>query len=169
MKMVFSKDTHFRWKIKWRPEHFGALGTMGERAPLSYGFTWKEKKCHKGCVTVDNRPVNATIVRPGGLTTIRLACQVWVESCWFITIFCDVIVCHWCSVGEMLIYMNFPVFVDAGGKLLTLDECGVHDITGTLKLYLRELPDPVIPGTVYKQFLSASRKQQSSFIFLSYW
>ena len=68
----------------------------------------------------------------------------------------------------MLIYMNFPVFVDAGGKLLTLDECGVHDITGTLKLYLRELPDPVIPGTVYKQFLSASRKQQSSFIFLSY-
>ena len=27
-----SKHTHFRWKIKWRLEHSGALGIMGETA-----------------------------------------------------------------------------------------------------------------------------------------
>ena len=30
----YSKDTYFRWKVKWRLEHLGALGTMGETAPL---------------------------------------------------------------------------------------------------------------------------------------
>ena len=33
----YSKDTYFRWKIKWRQEHLGALGTMGE-APLQMLF-----------------------------------------------------------------------------------------------------------------------------------
>ena len=28
---------YFRWKVlKWRPEHLGALGIMGETAPLTY-------------------------------------------------------------------------------------------------------------------------------------
>ena len=31
--------THFRWKIKWRLEHLGALGIMGERAPLKDRFS----------------------------------------------------------------------------------------------------------------------------------
>ena len=26
----YSKHTHFRWKIKWRLEHLGALGSMGK-------------------------------------------------------------------------------------------------------------------------------------------
>ena len=30
MEADYSKHTHFRWKIKWRPEHLGALGIMGE-------------------------------------------------------------------------------------------------------------------------------------------
>ena len=29
----YSKHTHFQWKIKWRLEHLGALGIMGETAP----------------------------------------------------------------------------------------------------------------------------------------
>ena len=29
-----SKHTYFRWKIKWRLEHLGSLGIMGEAAPL---------------------------------------------------------------------------------------------------------------------------------------
>ena len=29
------KDTFFRWKIKWRLEHLGAQGIMGETAPLN--------------------------------------------------------------------------------------------------------------------------------------
>ena len=31
----YSKHSHFRWKIKWRLEHLGALGTMGETTPLT--------------------------------------------------------------------------------------------------------------------------------------
>ena len=33
METNFSKDAHFGWKIKWRLEHLGALGTMGEMVP----------------------------------------------------------------------------------------------------------------------------------------
>ena len=35
METDCSKHTHFRWKIKWRLEHLGALGITGETAPLS--------------------------------------------------------------------------------------------------------------------------------------
>ena len=34
METDYSEETHFRWKIKWRPEHLRALGIMGETAPL---------------------------------------------------------------------------------------------------------------------------------------
>ncbi|XP_015763535.1 PREDICTED: arf-GAP with Rho-GAP domain, ANK repeat and PH domain-containing protein 1-like [Acropora digitifera] len=37
--------------------------------------------------------------------------------------------------------------------------CGVHDATGVLKQYLRELPDPVIPGHMYKAFIAAALNQ----------
>ena len=35
METDYSKQTYFRWKIKWRLEYLGALGTMGEMAPLT--------------------------------------------------------------------------------------------------------------------------------------
>ena len=34
MKTDYSKHMYFRWKVKWRVEHLGALGTMGETVPL---------------------------------------------------------------------------------------------------------------------------------------
>ena len=37
METDYSKHMHFRWKIKWWLEHLGALGVMGEMAPLSKG------------------------------------------------------------------------------------------------------------------------------------
>ena len=30
----YSKHSHFRWKTKWRLEHLGTLGSMGEMASL---------------------------------------------------------------------------------------------------------------------------------------
>ena len=43
MEMDYTKHTHFRWridkwKINWRLEHLGALGIMGESAPLKQLF-----------------------------------------------------------------------------------------------------------------------------------
>ena len=35
METDYSKHMYFRWKVKWRLEHLGALGTMGEMAPLN--------------------------------------------------------------------------------------------------------------------------------------
>ena len=33
METDYSKHTHFRWKIKWRLEHLGALGIMVKTTP----------------------------------------------------------------------------------------------------------------------------------------
>ena len=38
METDYSKHTYFRWKVKWRLEHLGTLGTMGETAPLKFKF-----------------------------------------------------------------------------------------------------------------------------------
>ena len=37
MEVDYSKHTDFRWKIKWRLEHLGVLGVMGETDPLRNG------------------------------------------------------------------------------------------------------------------------------------
>ena len=34
METDYSKHTHFLWKIKWRLEHLGTLGIMGDMAPF---------------------------------------------------------------------------------------------------------------------------------------
>ena len=40
METDYSKHTQFRWKIKWRLEHLGTLGIMGDTVPLT--FLWNE-------------------------------------------------------------------------------------------------------------------------------
>ena len=37
METDYSEQTHFPWKIKWRLEHLGALGSVGDTAPLTSG------------------------------------------------------------------------------------------------------------------------------------
>ena len=37
METDYSKHTYFRWKIKWRLVHLGALGIMGETALKLHG------------------------------------------------------------------------------------------------------------------------------------
>ncbi|XP_048589328.1 arf-GAP with Rho-GAP domain, ANK repeat and PH domain-containing protein 1 isoform X2 [Nematostella vectensis] len=41
--------------------------------------------------------------------------------------------------------------------MLTLDDYSVNEVTGTLKKYLRELPEPVIPSNLYQRFIDVSR------------
>ena len=33
MEADYLKHTHFQWKAKWRLEHLGSLGIMGETVP----------------------------------------------------------------------------------------------------------------------------------------
>ena len=40
METDYSKHTYFRWEVKWRLEHLGALGIMGESAPLRLIHTY---------------------------------------------------------------------------------------------------------------------------------
>ena len=42
MEIDYPKHTCFRRKIKWRLGHLGALGSMGETAPLT-ASTWVEQ------------------------------------------------------------------------------------------------------------------------------
>ena len=35
MEADYSEHAHFQWKIKWRLKHLGALGIMGQTAPLT--------------------------------------------------------------------------------------------------------------------------------------
>ena len=56
----YSKHMHFRWEIKWRLEHFGALGIMGETAPLT--MLWRYPSFLE---LTDTFQQSCTIVVPG--------------------------------------------------------------------------------------------------------
>lgn len=45
--------------------------------------------------------------------------------------------------------------LNRGGDPVTLLDTDVHNITGLFKLFLRELPEPVIPFDLYNDFISA--------------
>ena len=44
METDYSKHSYFRWKVKWRLEHLGALGTMGEPNTAVSSLFWVSKE-----------------------------------------------------------------------------------------------------------------------------
>jgi Arf-GAP/Rho-GAP domain/ANK repeat/PH domain-containing protein 1 len=46
--------------------------------------------------------------------------------------------------------------MDDDAVQLTVDKFTVHDVGGVLKLFFRELPDPLIPSSLYQKFIAAS-------------
>lgn len=49
--------------------------------------------------------------------------------------------------------------MDDDAVQLTVDKYSVHDVGGALKLFFRELPDPLIPSNLYQKFIAASAVQ----------
>ena len=43
METDYSEHTYFQWKVKWRLEHLGALGTMGETVTLANKTVLQQK------------------------------------------------------------------------------------------------------------------------------
>ena len=59
METDYSKHTYFRWKVKWRLEYLGALGIMGDTAPLNVSLllTYKEGTVPRNIYSKDLRLV----------------------------------------------------------------------------------------------------------------
>jgi len=47
---------------------------------------------------------------------------------------------------------------DAQGMVIDPDKYNVHDVTGTLKHFLRSLPHPVLTHDLYSKFIATVRK-----------
>lgn len=46
---------------------------------------------------------------------------------------------------------------DAPGVVIDPEKYNVHDVTGTLKQFLRSLPDPVLTHELYQDFITTIR------------
>lgn len=47
---------------------------------------------------------------------------------------------------------------DARGVVIDPEVYTVHDVTGTLKLFFRSLPDPLLTHQLYNSFIATMRK-----------
>ena len=52
---------------------------------------------------------------------------------------------------------NSACFADARGVVIDPDDYSVHDVTSTLKQFLRSLPDPVLTHARYSDFIAVIR------------
>lgn len=41
---------------------------------------------------------------------------------------------------------------------IDFDGCNVHDVTGVLKAFLRDMPEPLVPYKLFKPFIRVDRK-----------
>ena len=61
--------------------------------------------------------------------------------------------------SELHVFVCLFVFVaDARGVVIDPEKYTVHDVTGTLKLFLHSLPDPVLTKALYPNFIATIRK-----------
>ena len=57
--------------------------------------------------------------------------------------------------------MLLPVWLltaDAKGVVVNQEVYNVHDVTGTMKQFFRNLPDPLLTHHLYDQFIEAARE-----------
>lgn len=64
--------------------------------------------------------------------------------------------------GSHSLIENYREIVDQGEDLVLDDEINIHNVSGLLKLWLRELPEPPIPWSMYATFVEASKQDSSS-------
>ena len=58
-----------------------------------------------------------------------------------------------------ILYYSLKMFLDAPNARLNIDDCpDVHAVAGLLKLYLRELPEPLLTAMLYDAFTSNACK-----------
>ena len=53
------------------------------------------------------------------------------------------------------------MLTDARGVVIDPEVYTVHDVTGTLKLFFRSLPDPLLTHQLYDSFIATMRKLPS--------
>ena len=55
--------------------------------------------------------------------------------------------------------LSLPTFTaDAMGVVVNQEVYTVHDVTGTMKQFFRNLPDPLLTHQLYDQFIEAARE-----------
>ncbi|RKO91864.1 Rho GTPase activation protein, partial [Blyttiomyces helicus] len=61
--------------------------------------------------------------------------------------------------GTNTLVQKLRTVLDRDAEHVSMDEwvSDIHNVTGVLKLYFRELPDPLFPRAMYKRFIEAAR------------
>jgi hypothetical protein len=96
------------------------------------------------------RPIEQVMARVGGLPAVVRRCVAHVEQ-------------HGLAIegiyrmsGSAAKIAELKQVVDNGGDLWFSSSSAIHDVSGLLKLFLRELPDGVVTSRLYPYFISAA-------------
>lgn len=97
------------------------------------------------------RPLEQVMARVGGLPAVVRRCVAHIEQHGLTT---EGI---YRMSGSAAKIAELKQMVDAGGDLWFSASSAIHDVTGLMKLYLRELPDGVVTSRLYPYFMSAAQ------------
>ena len=62
----------------------------------------------------------------------------------------------------VIVLLIKKIFISENSQVMSLADYDLTCIAGTLKKYLRQLPDPVIPEQYYNKFIEAASKFEHS-------